>query len=88
MLTLVCIAIQLFMLVLFIAIILSWAVAYIPPTPGGFYAQMHEIFVRVTEPVLAPVRSVLPPVRMGPTALDLSPIVVFLLLILLRRAIC
>jgi YggT family protein len=87
-LTLVCIAIQLFMLVLFIAIILSWAVAYIPPTPGGVYAQAHEVFQRVTEPVLAPVRAMLPPVRMGPTALDLSPIVVFLVLILLRRAIC
>jgi uncharacterized protein YggT (Ycf19 family) len=38
--------------------------------------------------VLAPIRAVLPPVRMGAMALDLSPIVVFLVGTLLVRAIC
>lgn len=88
MLSIVCIAINLFMLVLFIAIILSWAVIYIPPTPGGVYAQLHQLFLRLTEPVLAPVRSLLPPVRMGAAAFDLSPIVVILVLIIVQRAIC
>ena len=88
MLSIVCIAISLYLLVIFIAIILSWAVVYIPPTPGGVYAQLHEVFVRLTEPVLAPVRSMLPPVRMGAAAFDLSPIVVILVLILVQRAIC
>jgi uncharacterized protein YggT (Ycf19 family) len=44
--------------------------------------------VRLTEPVLAPIRAALPPVRMGVAALDLSPIVVFLVGTLLARAIC
>jgi YggT family protein len=80
---LLCIATFVFMAVLFIRIIMSWFL----PTPGTAYAQVFDAFVRVTEPVLAPVRSILPPVRMGPAALDLSPIVVFLALIIVRRAI-
>jgi len=38
---------------------------------------------RVTEPVLAPVRRVLPPLRMGGIGIDLSIIVVLLVLELL-----
>jgi YggT family protein len=83
MVTLLCIATLLFMVVLFVRIIMSWFL----PTPGTAYAQVFDAFVRVTEPVLAPVRSALPPVRMGAASLDLSPIVVFLVLIIVRRAI-
>jgi YggT family protein len=83
MVALLCIATLLFMVVLFIRIIMSWFL----PTPGTAYAQVFDAFVRVTEPVLGPVRSVLPPVRMGAASLDLSPIVVFLVLIIVRRAI-
>jgi YggT family protein len=80
----VCLLIQLYMLVLFIRIIMSW----FPPTPGTTYAQIFEGFDRVTEPVLAPVRAMLPPLRMGGMGLDLSPIVVFIIGTLLLRAIC
>lgn len=83
MLTVVCLAINLFMLILFIRIIMSW----FPATPGTTYGQIFEVFDRITEPVLSPVRAILPPVRMGGAGLDLSPIVVFLGLILIQRAI-
>ncbi len=83
MLGLVCLAINLFMLVLFIRIIMSW----FPPTPGTTYAQVFSVFDRITDPVLSPVRAALPPVRLGGAGLDLSPIVVFLVLIILQRAI-
>jgi YggT family protein len=82
--TLVCIAIQLYLLIVLVRIIMSW----FPPTPGTTYAQIFEVFDRLTEPVLAPIRAVLPPVRIGMAGLDLSPIVVFLLGTLLLRAIC
>lgn len=81
---LVCIAIQLYLLVIFVRIIMSW----FPPTPGTTYATIHEVFYNLTEPVLAPIRAALPPFRMGMAALDLSPIVVVLIGILLQRAIC
>ncbi|HEU0170987.1 MAG TPA: YggT family protein [Acidimicrobiales bacterium] len=82
--TIVCLIIQLYLLVIFVRIIMSW----FPPTPGTTYAQIFEVFDRVTDPVLAPVRAMLPPVRMGAMGLDLSPIVVFLIGTLLLRVIC
>ena len=82
--SIVCLIIQLYVLVIFVRLIMSW----FPPTPGTTYAQIFEGFVRVTEPVLAPVRAMLPPVRTGAMSLDLSPIVVFLVAILLQRVIC
>ena len=84
MVTLVCYAIWLYLIIVLVRIIMSW----VPPTPGTTYAQIFEVFDRLTEPVLGPIRSVLPPVRLGAAALDLSPIVVFLLGTLLARAIC
>jgi YggT family protein len=80
----VCIAIQLFMLIVFVRIIMSW----FPPTPGTTYAQIYDVFHRLTEPVLGPIRQVIPPLRMGAAGLDLSPIVVFLVGALVLRAIC
>lgn len=82
--SIVCLLIQLYLLVIFVRIIMSW----FPPTPGTTYAQIFEVFDRVTDPVLAPVRAMLPPVRMGAMGLDLSPIVVFLIGTLLLRVIC
>ena len=46
-------------------------------------SSIYRVLYGLTEPLLAPLRSVLPTVRMGMGALDLSPIV---LLILLRIA--
>jgi YggT family protein len=80
----VCFVIQVYLFVVLIRIFMSW----IPPTPGTTYAQVYEVFDRLTDPVLAPIRAVLPPVRMGAMALDLSPIVVFVVGTLLIRAIC
>jgi YggT family protein len=82
--SIVCLLIQLYMLVLFVRIIMSW----FPPTPGTTYAQIYQGFDRVTEPVLAPIRAIIPPMRMGAMGLDLSPIIVFLIGTLLLRAIC
>lgn len=82
--TVICIAIQVYLLVIFVRILMSW----FPPTPGTTYATIYESLVRVTEPVLAPVRQMLPPVRLGAGALDLSPIVVVLIGVFIQRAIC
>ena len=82
--SIVCLIIQVYLFVVLIRILMSW----VPPTPGTTYQQVHDVFDRLTEPVLAPIRAVLPPVRLGVTQLDLSPIVVFVLGTLLIRAIC
>jgi YggT family protein len=81
---LICVLLQLYIFVIFIRLIMSW----FPPTPGTTYQQIYDGFVTVTEPVLAPVRAIMPPMRMGAMALDLSPIVVLLGLQLIYRLIC
>jgi YggT family protein len=82
--SIVCLVINVYLFVVLIRILMSW----VPPTPGTTYQQVYDGFDRVTEPVLAPIRAVLPPVSLGQMQLDLSPIVVFLGGTLLVRAIC
>ena len=59
--------------ILFPRAILSW----FPASPGGALASVNGVLYRLTEPVLAPVRRLLPPVRAGGMGIDLSFIVVF-----------
>jgi len=60
--------------VLFPRAILSW----FPAAPGSTLASINSVLYRLTEPVLAPVRRLLPPMRAGAMAIDLSFIIVFL----------
>lgn len=81
---LICLLLQLFTLVLFARMLLSW----FPAPPDGFLASVNRALFTVTEPVLGPVRSVVPPVRTGAMAFDLSPIIVFVAIILISGWIC
>ncbi len=63
--------------VVFIYILLSW----FPMTPGGAVVRVRALLGRVVEPVLSPLRRVLPPVRVGGMGLDLSPIILFFVLL-------
>jgi len=47
----------------------------------------YGILYDLTEPVLRPIRRLLPPLRVGAVALDLSPILVFMLIVLLQRVV-
>jgi YggT family protein len=69
---------QLFLLCLLARIVLSWF-----PSTGGALDGVQRVLFRITEPVLAPIRSVLPPVRLGGMGLDLSPIIVFVVVTVL-----
>lgn len=79
---LICLALQLFVILIFLRIILSW----FPPT-GGFVDQVQRIVFSATEPVMGPLRRVIPPVRLGAAALDLSPLIVLLGITVLRSVI-
>jgi YggT family protein len=65
---------NLFLFALLGRIVLSW----FPPSGPGALETIRLALFRVTEPVLGPIRSVLPAVRMGGMGLDLSPLIVFL----------
>lgn len=64
--------VELYLILIFARIILTW----FPITPGTTMAQVFSVVYRVTEPVLGPVRRVVPP--LGP--IDISPIVVIVVL--------
>lgn len=86
---LVCLLLTVYWIILFVRVILSWAVllGFRPPYGGPFRAFL-DLLDDVTEPVLRPLRALIPPVRAGAVGLDLSIIVAFVILIVLQQAIC
>jgi YggT family protein len=70
-LELLCLVIQVYFIALFARIILSW----FPVSPGSVVAQIFSFLYSITEPVLGPVRRMIPPIGMG---IDISPIIVIL----------
>jgi YggT family protein len=82
---LVCIALSVFWIILLIRVIVSWIelAGWRPPLTGPL-RTLFELLFDVTEPVLRPIRRILPPA--GP--LDLSVIVAFLIIFVLQNAIC
>lgn len=64
-------------------VLLSW----FPISSGSPVARVSHVLHVATEPVLAPIRRVLPPVGMGGMAFDLSPIVVLIVLAVLIRTL-
>ena len=72
-----------FIIVLFARVILSW----FPINPGTPLATVMRGLYAVTEPVLAPIRRVLPPMRMGGMGLDLSPLIVLIVLQVVAGAV-
>jgi YggT family protein len=69
---LLCSLLNLYLILLFARIILSW----FPVSPGGAMAQIFSFLYTITEPVLGPIRRAIPPIGMGGMGFDLSPIIV------------
>jgi YggT family protein len=68
-----------YLVLIFIRIIMTW----IPRIPYNRWLDMLLGFVRdVTDPYLNIFRRFIPPVKMGPGALDLSPIIATFVLII------
>jgi YggT family protein len=69
----ICFLLQVYLLVMIGRIVLSW----FPISGTGAMAGLQRFLFAITEPVLAPLRALLPPVRFGAVGIDLSPIIVF-----------
>ncbi|MEV6495212.1 YggT family protein [Actinoplanes sp. NPDC051633] len=68
--------------------ILDWSVVLAgPSTAGSVRSRLTSGVHSMTEPILAPVRRVLPPLRLGGVGIDLSFIVVFLAIVIIRSLI-
>jgi YggT family protein len=73
----------LYLFLIFARIVLSW----FPLSPDGPMAGVARVLFTLTEPVLGPLRSMLPPVQIGGAGLDLSPLIVLFVILLILRLI-
>ena len=78
-----CRLLALYLLVLLLRILLS----YVPSLPDPLQPVARAIRA-VTDPLLLPLRGAIPPVRMGTMALDLSPLILFFGIQIVRRLLC
>ena len=70
--------------VFLIMIIMSWLIGFnVINTRNQFVAGLSRVLNQVTEPILRPIRRIIPP--MG--GLDLSPIIVFIIIFFLQSFI-
>lgn len=76
---LICTLLGIYSWIIFARIILSW----VRVEPGTGLASVASVVYNLTEPVLGPIRSVIPPMRLGVAALDLSPLLVFLVIMII-----
>jgi YggT family protein len=77
--TLLCDLIQIYIIVLFVRALFSWF-----PPPSGGMATFYRILLDLTEPVLAPLRRIIPPAG----AFDLSFLVLIIFLVVIQRSLC
>ena len=66
------------------AAVLSWLIAFnVVNTRNQFVAMVGDFLYRITEPVLRPIRNVLP--NLG--GIDISPVILILIIILIKDII-
>jgi YggT family protein len=82
--TLLCRLLDAYLIIIFARIILSW----FPVEPGSGLASVYGFLYSLTEPILGPIRRIIPPMGMGGMGLDLSPMIVLLVISILRSRIC
>lgn len=82
-LSLLCLILTIFWFVLIVRVILSW----VPNVPEPIQ-PVARVVRMITDPVLSPFRGLIPPIQMGGAALDLSPILLFLIVGFIRGFVC
>ena len=82
--SIICLLLQIYFLAVLAWVVLSWVqVSSVHPL-----GRVQVFLDRIIYPVILPLRRVLPPIRLGGMALDLSPLVLMLGISLLRRFVC
>lgn len=79
----ICTLVSIYIFILLARVLLSW----FPQLPPGA-RPFAEVIYTLTEPVLRWARPLLPPLRIGNIALDMSILLLFVGLNLLQAAIC
>ena len=84
----VCVILTAYTIILFIRVLVSWALLFgFRPPYSGPLRTVLDLLDDVTEPVLRPLRALIPPIRAGGVGLDLSIIIAFVILAVLRTAL-
>ncbi len=76
----ICALLFIYLIVLVLRAVLSW----FPTRSGTALASINSVLWQLTEPLLAPLRRVIPPAGM----IDLSFLVLFFIIVILRTALC
>ena len=83
-LDIILLVLQLYIWLLIAAAVLSWLVAFnVVNTRNQVVATLGEFLYRITEPVLRPIRSMLP--NLG--GIDVSPVILILIILLIENVI-
>ena len=78
-----CLALSIYYVILIVRIILSW----VPSLPEPLMPLARGVRA-LTDPLLQPLRGTIPPVQMGTLALDLSPLILFFGVSIVRSLLC
>jgi YggT family protein len=78
------IVLQLYIYLLIAQAVLSWLIAFnVVNVRNQFVAMVWDFLYRITEPLLRPIRNIMP--NLG--GIDISPVILILLIILIERII-
>jgi YggT family protein len=79
-----CDLLLLYNFILFIRVLSSW----FPRPMSGPLRTVWNVLHALTDPVLRPLRGLIPPVRAGAMGMDLSPMLAFVIILVLIYSIC
>jgi YggT family protein len=65
-----------YVIIIIVRIFCTW----IPASPYSNFGKFVKILSRITDPVLNPLRRIIPPLRTGGMAIDLSPMILVVVL--------
>lgn len=86
-LSLLCVVLTVYTILLFVRVIISWAFMFgFRPPYSGPLRTILDLLDDVTEPILRPLRALIP-IRAGGVGLDLSILIAFVILAVLRTAL-
>jgi YggT family protein len=77
---LIVLVLELFIIILLVYSILSWYLAYARVSYDSPAFKLNRVLSSICDPVLNPIRRLIPPARIGGVGLDLSVLILFLVI--------
>jgi YggT family protein len=71
---------EIFLIALIVYSLLSWYLAYARVSYDSAAYKLNRVLSAICDPVLNPIRKIIPPARIGGVGLDLSVLILFLVI--------